>query len=124
MKNWLYLIPIVLVLFAGFTVISKNSSQISAKATTYGNFQIVEVFAKNGYTPSITEAKAGVPTILKVVTKNTLDCSAALFIPSIKYQKYLPMTGETEIQLLPQKSGTTVTASCSMGMFGFEIRFV
>ncbi len=124
MKNLIYLVPVTLALIAGFLIVSKNSESAYAYAKTQGNFQVVEVFAKNGYSPAITEAKAGVPTILKIKTNNTLDCSAALFIPSIKYQKYLPVTGETEVQLLPQEKGATVSASCSMGMFGFEIRFV
>jgi plastocyanin domain-containing protein len=124
LKGLIYVIPLVLVLIAGFVVISRNSDTALAKAKTEGGFQVVEVSAKNGYSPRITEEKANTPTILRVTTKNTLDCSASLFIPDLKYQEFLPTNGETDIQILPQKSGTSITGSCSMGMYGFEIRFV
>lgn len=123
-KGLIYVIPLVLVLIAGFVVISKNSETTLSKAVTESGFQIVEVTAKNGYSPKITEAKANTPTILRMITKNTLDCSASLFVPDLKYQEFLPTSGETDIQILPQAAGTTISGSCSMGMYGFEIRFV
>lgn len=123
MKGLVYLIPVVLVLVAGFLTLSQNNSSKSLAQAT-GNFQIVEVFAKNGYSPSVTEAKADTATILRMKTKNTLDCSASLFIPDLKYQEFLEPTAETDIQILPQKAGTVISGSCSMGMYGFEIRFV
>jgi plastocyanin domain-containing protein len=119
-----YLIPVVLVLVAGFLVLSDNSSSATAIASEDGKFQIIEVTAKNGYSPRVTEAKSNTATILRVKTSNTLDCSGSLFIPDLKYQEFLPTSGETDIQILPQKAGTTISASCSMGMYGFEIRFV
>jgi plastocyanin domain-containing protein len=89
-----------------------------------GNAQVIKVFAKNGYSPSKITAKADTETIIRIETNNTYDCSAALVIPSIKYSKFLPTSGTTDIQLLPQKAGTEIQASCSMGMYGFTIEFV
>ncbi len=123
-SNLIYLVPVVLVLVAGFLLVSKNTTSEFAKSSAEGGFQIVEVTAKNGYSPAVTQAKADTATILRIKTNNTLDCSAALFIKDLKFQDFLPTTGETDIQILPQKAGTTIAGSCSMGMYGFEIRFV
>lgn len=123
-SNLIYLVPVVLVLVAGFILLSKNTTPEFAKSNTEGGFQIVEVTAKNGYSPAVTQAKADTATILRIKTNNTLDCSASIFIPDLKFQEFLPTTGETDIQILPQKAGTSIAGSCSMGMYGFEIRFV
>lgn len=88
-----------------------------------GEKQIVKINAKGGYSPKSTNAKAGVSTTLKVNTQGTFDCSSALTIPSIGYNKFLPPTGITEIDIPPQESGTTLYGQCSMGMYSFQIRF-
>lgn len=85
--------------------------------------QIVEIEAKGGYSPRYSYAKALMPTLLKVNTNGTFDCSSALSIPSLNYQKYLPATGETIIEVPPQESGTTLQGTCAMGMYNFAIKF-
>lgn len=85
--------------------------------------QIVSISAKGGYSPRISKAKADMPTILKVETTGTFDCSSALSLPSINYQKNLPPSGVTEIELPPQKAGSTFEGLCAMGMYGFKIAF-
>jgi plastocyanin domain-containing protein len=85
--------------------------------------QIVTVSAKGGYLPEVTEAKADMPTVLRVETKNTFDCSAVLALPSMDYQKNLPPTGITEVELPPQEAGSTFEGLCGMGMYRFEIAF-
>ena len=85
--------------------------------------QVIEISARGGYSPRETSAKAGVPTIIKVKTQNTFDCSSILKIPSMGYQKVLPSTGETLIEIPPQQKGTVLNAFCGMGMYRFEIRF-
>jgi plastocyanin domain-containing protein len=56
-------------------------------------------------------------------TTGTFDCSSTLNIPSLNYQKNLPATGVTEIEIPPQPAGSTIEGLCGMGMYKFEIAF-
>ena len=85
--------------------------------------QIVTVAAKGGYSPRLSTAKAGVPTILRMTTNGTFDCSSTVKISSLGIQKNLPPTGSTDIEIPAQTTGTTVQALCIMGMYNFEIAF-
>ncbi len=85
--------------------------------------QIITIRAKGGYWPRVINAQAGVPTVIKVVTAGTFDCSAALVIPSLNYRKNLPPSGETIIAVPPQASGTVLRGLCAMGMYSFVIQF-
>lgn len=85
--------------------------------------QVVTISAKGGYSPRVTEAKADMPTLLRVETQGTFDCSSVLAIPSMNYQKNLPPSGVTEIEIPPQETGSTFEGLCGMGMYGFEIAF-
>lgn len=96
--------------------ISKNVYEESGK-------QIVEINAKGGYDPRYSVAQAETPTIIRVKTNSTFDCSSSLRIPSINYFKNLPPTGTTDIELPSQKPGSTLKALCSMGMYNFSIQF-
>lgn len=103
---------------------SNNSNAvISNNVNTEGGKQVIEITAKGGYSPAKTTAKAGVPTILRVKTNGTYDCSAALRIKSIGYSKNLPATGTTDIELPAQAAGSTLKALCSMGMYNFSVQF-
>ncbi len=85
--------------------------------------QIVAILAHNGYTPDHAVLKADIPSILRMTTHNTADCSRHLVIRTIGYEKALPVTGVTDIPLPPQPSGTEITGSCSMGMDHFTLTF-
>ncbi len=85
--------------------------------------QIVTISAKGGYSPKVSEAKADMPTTLRIETRATFDCTSVLTIPSMNYEKNLPPTGVTEIELPPQKAGSTFEGLCGMGMYKFEIAF-
>lgn len=91
--------------------------------TIENGVQIVEISAKGGYSPRVSYAKAGIPTILRVQTSGTFDCSASLVIPSINYQDNLPMSGSTDVKLPAQPVGKTIQGFCSMGMYSFEVDF-
>ncbi|MFA6386389.1 MAG: cupredoxin domain-containing protein [Candidatus Paceibacterota bacterium] len=84
--------------------------------------QIIEIQAKGGYTPRKSIAKAGIPTILRMNTKGTFDCSSSIRIPSMNFFKSLPQSGVTDIDLGTQKAGV-LNGSCGMGMYPFEIEF-
>lgn len=85
--------------------------------------QVISINAKGGYWPKITHAQANLPTILKMDTRGTFDCSSALIIPNLNYRGNLPPSGETNIDIPPQKSGATIRGLCAMGMYNFTITF-
>ena len=85
--------------------------------------QIIEIDAKGGYYPRETEAQAGIPTVFRVSTNGTFDCSSALVIPKLGYSKNLPPSGKTDIEIPEQIAGTTLQGLCAMGMYGFSVNF-
>jgi len=87
------------------------------------NAQILSVTAKNGFSPSIIQAKANQSTILRVSTQNTFDCSSTISIPSLNISRVLGSNGTTDINLGTQAAGTTIHGTCGMGMYSFEIKF-
>lgn len=126
LKKTSFLIVSLLVIGGLFFVLKniQNGNSETGEAIVQDGVQVVNVFAKNGYSPSIITAKADTPTILRISTNNTYDCSAALNIPALSYSKFLPTSGSSDVQILPQKAGTEILGSCSMGMYGFKIVFV
>lgn len=85
--------------------------------------QYITIRAKGGYAPRISSAQAGIPTKLVIKTNGTYDCSAALVIRSIGYQKILSQTGEEVIDIGVSQSGASLQGTCSMGMYSFVINF-
>lgn len=86
--------------------------------------QIIEITAKGGYSPKKTTAQANLPTILKIKTNGTFDCSSALNIPTLNFSKILPQNGVTEIPIPLNKTTGKFRGLCSMGMYNFEIDFL
>lgn len=85
--------------------------------------QYITIDAKGGYSPRVSSAQADIPTKLIVKTNGTYDCSAALVIRSIGYQKVLPQTGEEIIDIGTSQAGSSVRGTCSMGMYNFVVNF-
>lgn len=85
--------------------------------------QIIEIDAKGGYNPRKTAAKADIPTVLKIKTSGTFDCSSALVIPSLGYRKNLPPSGEILVDIPLQKAGSAIQGMCAMGMYNFTLDF-
>lgn len=100
-----------------------DTVQPQNNVTVEGEKQVVAISAKGGYLPRMSEAKADMPTTLKIETTGTFDCSSALNLPAMNYQKNLPPTGITEIEIPPQPAGSTFEGLCGMGMYRFEIAF-
>ncbi len=126
-KSVIQNILIVLALLLGgfFLFGSSNSTPEMTANNVVQNSenQTIAVHAKGGYSPKVTSAKAETPAILQMVTEGTYDCSSALTIPSLGIRTNLSPTGITEIEIPPQKPGTTVEGLCSMGMYRFVINF-
>ena len=85
--------------------------------------QVIRIFAHGGYSPRQISARAGAPIRIEMETKGTYDCSSVFVIPSLSYQKRLPPTGITTINIPAQSSGTSLVGLCGMGMYSFEIKF-
>ena len=133
-KNASIIITLALIIAIGliFTAGSKSSNnkvspaqgaQSVQNSEIKNGIQYITINAKSGYSPRLSQAKAGIPTKLIVKTDGTYDCSASLAIHSIGYQKILPQTGETEIDLGTPKAGEPLQGVCGMGMFSFVINF-
>lgn len=99
-----------------------NDDAESAVSTSDGR-QVIDISAKGGYSPRLVIAKAGMPTILRVSTKGTFDCSASLVIPKLSYQKFLQPSGTEDIIIAPEQAQGTLQGLCSMGMYNFQIKF-
>ncbi|MCR4260903.1 MAG: hypothetical protein NUV96_00975 [Candidatus Colwellbacteria bacterium] len=120
---------VVAILIGGAILLTNRGSsrvqdqELSQNVSVIDGTQFIDIRAKGGYSPRLTYAQSGIPTILRVETTNTFDCSSSLVIPSIKYRTNLTASGVTEIELPSQKAGSKLNGLCSMGMYGFEVRF-
>jgi plastocyanin domain-containing protein len=122
---------LILLVVIGSLVLVTKKSKAEENPTTLNQTidivdgkQIIAVFAKNGFSPNVVNARADLPLVLKVKTENTFDCSATMSIPKLGIRESLPPTGSTNIQIPAQKSGTSLDATCSMGMFHMKINFI
>lgn len=126
MKFTVISIIIAVMLVGGALLISRTTDEGNFNAgnnvAIINGKQIINLRAKGGFTPLSSTAKAGVPTILKVNTRGTFDCSSVLRIPSMNVFKNLPPSGTTEIDLGSPKVGL-LQGTCGMGMYPFEINF-
>ncbi len=100
-----------------------NTINAPQNVTIEGNTQVVSILAKGGYSPELSVAKANFPTILRLITDGTFDCSLALTVPLVGYRENLPTSGVTEIVLPSQNAGAVVNGVCTMGMYSFSVRF-
>ena len=112
------------IIFLGGSNKNNTDTRSAQSVEIKDGVQFITVNAKGGYSPQITEAKGGIPTKLIMKTNGTYDCSAALVIRSVGFQKILPQTGETEIDLGTLKVGQPIQGVCGMGMYGFAINFI
>lgn len=111
------------VLIGGIILFGTTPEQVTAPqvAGVNSNIPVVSILVKAGYTPSKVTAPADKQFILRLTTKNTYDCSAALTIPALQFDQFLKPNGETDILVEPQKAGTIIEGGCSMAMYGFQL---
>lgn len=128
LRNFLFIALAIVGIFAVLASLPpSNSNNAAATNNVVSNpngGQIVQVNAKGGYNPAVSEAKADIPTILRVSTKNTFDCSTALIIPRLGISRNLPPTANTDIEIPPQAAGSILNVTCSMGMYSFQVKFI
>ncbi len=125
MKSTILSILAAGVLIGGAIMLSSGTSESwqADNVSIQNGKQIVEITAKGKYAPRYTTAQANMPTMLKVKTAGTFDCTAALTVPAVGYKAMLEPTGVAVIDIPPQKSGSVVQGVCAMGMYNFQIRF-
>lgn len=119
------------ILITGAIVLGNNKSDSSAtdnaivkeinNVEVRDGVQYVTVTAKGGYSPANTTIQPNIPTKLIMKTKTTFDCSAALVIRSIDFQKMLPPNSEEIIDIGTLTPGEKILGTCSMGMYNFKI---
>lgn len=120
-------ILIVAVLVGGAILLTGGENTSTSEEPSIKNVsmengtQIISISAKGGYSPRVTSAKAGIPTVIRVDTRGTFDCSSALIIPSLNISKNLPPSGKTDISIPPQEAGSTMRGLCAMGMYSFSV---
>jgi plastocyanin domain-containing protein len=114
------------IVFLGGNSKTKESEKVANSKQSVeikNGIQYITIDAKGGYSPKMAIAQGGIPTKLIVKTNGTFDCSASLLVRSVGFQKILPPTGETEIDLGVPKSGEPLVGVCGMGMYNFQINF-
>jgi plastocyanin domain-containing protein len=109
--------------FASGEQYTENVSVEVPTAIVTNGTQFIDISAKGGYSPRKVMAKAGIPTILRVSTKGTFDCSASLVIPKLSYQKFLQPSGTEDITIPAEQARGILQGLCSMGMYNFQIVF-
>lgn len=124
--NKITLTIITLALVVGIGIIftgGKDEAQSAQSVEIKDGVQYITIDAKGGYSPQITDAQAGIPSMLVVKTNGTYDCSASLAIPSLGFQKILAQTGEEVIDIGTHKIGEPLVGVCGMGMYNFQVNF-
>jgi plastocyanin domain-containing protein len=131
-KLGLILIVLISILaFIGFIYIQNNvrqdlilASDVTSNVTNESGVQVIRIKAKEGFTPQITVARAGVKSILKIDASDVIDCSNSVSIPDLGVKNELIALNSTgEFEIANPKVGT-MNGSCSMGMYDFKIKFI
>ncbi|MFZ2150174.1 MAG: cupredoxin domain-containing protein [Minisyncoccia bacterium] len=124
-KPVLIILSLTLVFIFGFIFLGEPGAQTASvqNVEIVDGVQYVKITARGGYFPALSTAKAGIPTKLIIKTTGTFDCSSSLVIRSVDFQKILPQTGETEIDIGVPEAGTPIEGVCGMGMYNFKVNF-
>ncbi|MDP1546060.1 MAG: sulfite exporter TauE/SafE family protein [Anaerolineales bacterium] len=77
----------------------------------------------SGYSPAVMTAPANTELTLNLVTNETYSCARDFVIPKLNFYMLLPATGVMQTTIPPQKAGTTLFYTCSMGMYTGQIIF-
>lgn len=126
MKIIIGLIVATTVIFLGYLLLQMSGATPQDQSASVSNVsivdgqQIVEILAKAGYTPRVSQVKAGLPTVLRVDTQGTFDCSSQIRVPNLDISRSLPPSGVTDIALGTLEPGV-LQGTCGMGMYPFEL---
>ena len=101
---------------------TKTAEENANNVSIIDGKQIIQIKAKDGFSPEHSVAKAEIPTILRVETNGTFDCTSIVRIPSMDISKNLPLFGATDIDIGVQKVGIFY-GTCGTGAYSFDILF-
>ena len=128
MKSALAGFAIVIVLALGAWVLLRGdgagvqaSPTSGANVTMENGTQVVRIKVKGGYQPGMSEARTGIPTVLRFETNGTFDCTSTIRIPSLGITQSLPSSGTTDVAVGDLKPGT-LQGTCGMGMYRFSVQ--
>jgi len=113
---------ILLTTGSGSSALNAENAPIAENVSIVDGQQIIDITAKGGYSPRISSAKAGIPTIIRFRTAGTFDCSSSILIPSMGVSQSLPSTGTTDIAITNPQVGL-LQGMCGMGMYHFQVNF-
>ncbi|MBU6214548.1 cupredoxin domain-containing protein [Patescibacteria group bacterium] len=99
-----------------------SGTPVANNVSVVNGTQIVEISVRGGYHPQRSQAKAGIPTVLRFETNGSFDCSSSVRIPSLGIAQSLPSSGNTDISAGTPSAGV-LRGTCGMGMYSFEIGF-
>jgi len=85
--------------------------------------ELVIHVGEGGYTPKVLHAQAGRALTLTWITQGTDTCARSVVIRGLNAEVTLPSQGRVPFTLPPQKRGSTLDYSCSMGMYQGQIVF-
>lgn len=85
--------------------------------------QYIDIAANGGYRPRSVNAKAKTPTVIRIKTNGTFDCSASVVIPALNFQTLLESTDVAEVTVPAEKAVGNLKGLCSMGMYSFTVAF-
>jgi plastocyanin domain-containing protein len=105
---------------------SSNSGWItstSSNVVIVSGKQQITITAWQGYSPRVTQAKAGIPTEIKIQGKNAYGCESAVRIPKLSYSKNLDPKWSDIVQVPEQKAWDVINGTCAMGMYNFQVKF-
>ena len=101
---------------------TNTSSSEQANNVSIEEKQIVTINVLGGYNPRVSNAKAGIPTVLRFKTNGSFGCASSIYLPSINYRTNLPLSENTDISLGTQQAGV-FRGMCGMGMYNFVVNF-
>jgi uncharacterized protein len=103
---------------------SENVSYVQADAAqTSADGELLLYVQNSGYFPRTLKAPANKDLTLNLLTDQTYSCARDFVIPKLNFYKLLPDTGVVQVDIPPQKAGSTMFFTCSMGMYTGQIIF-
>jgi len=104
-------------LAGNFTSTTASANTAAVTSAIADGHQTVQITAtSDGYSPSTTHTRAGVPTTLRIHSDDAQGCIRSFTVPDLNVQQILPANGDTAIELGTLQPGTLAYA-CGMGMY-------
>jgi sulfite exporter TauE/SafE len=107
----------------GVIPVAGNSTSAAASSQPASDGSLILNVQNGGYFPRTLKAPADQDVTLNLVTDETYSCARDFVIPALDFYELLPDTGTVQVNIPPQKSGSRLFFTCSMGMYTGVIVF-